>query len=227
MHRRDARDHGGVREAGGTITGEHGVGSRQAPLHGHDLLRRLAGDDVRAARGLRSGATVESGQGRSDARCREWHMAPAARLRRDDGGRRGFRRRRSRELRASTRRSAARPLRIAGRGTWLDAGRPVRATESALARASCRGITEYVPGDLTLTARAGTTLGEIARCDARARSVARAGSGRLATTERSARRSPRRRPVRFAPRSARRAISRSASSSSPARARSRAEAGAS
>jgi len=52
------------------------------------------------------------------------------------------------------------PLRIAGRGTWLDAGRPVRATETLSTR-ELSGITEYVPGDLTLTARAGTTLGEI------------------------------------------------------------------
>ena len=52
------------------------------------------------------------------------------------------------------------PLRIVGRGTWLDAGRPVRATETLSTR-ELSGITEYVPGDLTLTARAGTTLGEI------------------------------------------------------------------
>ena len=52
------------------------------------------------------------------------------------------------------------PVRVAGRGTWLDAGRPVRATEIVSTRELC-GITEYVPGDLTLTARAGTTLGEL------------------------------------------------------------------
>jgi glycolate oxidase FAD binding subunit len=51
-------------------------------------------------------------------------------------------------------------LRIAGRGTWLDAGRPVRTTETISTR-ELSGITEYVPGDLTLTARAGTTLSEI------------------------------------------------------------------
>ena len=52
------------------------------------------------------------------------------------------------------------PVRVAGRGTWLDAGRPVRATEIVSTR-ELSGITEYVPGDLTLTARAGTTLGEL------------------------------------------------------------------
>ena len=51
-------------------------------------------------------------------------------------------------------------LRIVGRGAWLDAGRPVRATET-VSTAGLVGITEYVPGDLVLTARAGTTLGDI------------------------------------------------------------------
>ena len=52
-------------------------------------------------------------------------------------------------------------LRIVGRGTWLDAGRPVPdAQPLSLERLS--GIVDYTPGDLTLTARAGTTLAEIA-----------------------------------------------------------------
>lgn len=52
------------------------------------------------------------------------------------------------------------PMRVAGRGTWLDAGRPVSATETISTR-DLAGIVAYVPDDLTLTARAGTTLGEI------------------------------------------------------------------
>lgn len=51
-------------------------------------------------------------------------------------------------------------LRIVGQGTWLDAGRPVRATETLTVREHS-GIVDYVPGDLTLTARAGTTFAEI------------------------------------------------------------------
>jgi len=51
-------------------------------------------------------------------------------------------------------------LRIAGAGTWLDAGRPVDSTEQ-LSLGAHTGISEYTPGDLTLTARAGTTLREI------------------------------------------------------------------
>src|ERR1700759_4630134 len=51
-------------------------------------------------------------------------------------------------------------LRIVGRGTWLDAGRPTRAT-ATLSTRELSGIVGYVPGDLTLTARAGTTLAEI------------------------------------------------------------------
>jgi glycolate oxidase FAD binding subunit len=50
-------------------------------------------------------------------------------------------------------------LRVFGRGAWI-AGRPVRATET-LSTARLTGISEYVPGDLVLTARAGTTLEEI------------------------------------------------------------------
>ena len=56
---------------------------------------------------------------------------------------------------------ARRRLRVRGAGTWLAAGRPVAVDES-LSLAADSGIVEYVPGDLTLTARAGTRLSEIA-----------------------------------------------------------------
>ncbi len=62
--------------------------------------------------------------------------------------------------------AAQTPLRIAGAGSWLDAGRPVTSRARLLSLASDAGITEYVPGDLTLTARAGTSLAEIARVTA-------------------------------------------------------------
>jgi len=115
------------------------------------------------------------------------------------------------------------PLRIAGRGTWLDAGRPVRATETLSTR-ELSGITEYVPGDLTLTARAGTTLGEIR--DATSKPVSGSPWIRPAPmTGHSAPPLPRRHPVRFAPCLVRRAISRWASSLSPAQEWSRAVAG--
>lgn len=52
------------------------------------------------------------------------------------------------------------PVRIAGAGSWLHAGRPV-AAETTLDLSRLSGIVEYVPGDLTLTARAGTSLAEI------------------------------------------------------------------
>lgn len=54
------------------------------------------------------------------------------------------------------------PLRIAGRSHWLSAGRPVTARET-LSLADHRGVVEYVPGDLTITLRAGTTLAELER----------------------------------------------------------------
>ena len=52
-------------------------------------------------------------------------------------------------------------LRITGRSHWLGAGRPVAATET-FSTASHAGVVDYVPGDLTITVRAGTTLAEIA-----------------------------------------------------------------
>jgi glycolate oxidase FAD binding subunit len=63
---------------------------------------------------------------------------------------------------ANARRTA---LRIVSAGRWLDAGRLVRA-DSMLSVAPLAGIVEYVPGDLTLTAGAGTTLADIARATA-------------------------------------------------------------
>jgi glycolate oxidase FAD binding subunit len=54
------------------------------------------------------------------------------------------------------------PLRIAGRSNWLDAGRPVRA-DKTLSMRDDSGVVSYVPGDLTLTVRAGTPLSEIER----------------------------------------------------------------
>lgn len=48
------------------------------------------------------------------------------------------------------------PLRVVGGGTWLNAGRPCDG--EPLRIGAYDGIVEYVPGDLTLTARAGTTL---------------------------------------------------------------------
>jgi glycolate oxidase FAD binding subunit len=52
-------------------------------------------------------------------------------------------------------------IRIEGRMTWPYGGRPVQAPRT-VSLTKMTGIVEYEPGDLTLTARAGTTLGEIA-----------------------------------------------------------------
>jgi glycolate oxidase FAD binding subunit len=59
-------------------------------------------------------------------------------------------------------RAARTSLRLAGGGHWLGAGRPCRAT-ATIDLAGDAGIVEYEPGDLTLTVRAGTSLGELAR----------------------------------------------------------------
>jgi glycolate oxidase FAD binding subunit len=57
-----------------------------------------------------------------------------------------------------------RGLRIAGAGRWAGADSPaaaVRGDADVLCLTALSGIVAYVPGDLTLTARAGTTLAEI------------------------------------------------------------------
>ncbi|HKO14699.1 MAG TPA: FAD-binding protein [Gemmatimonadaceae bacterium] len=71
------------------------------------------------------------------------------------------------DVRERVREAAAQamPLRIAGAGEWLDAGRPVRA-HAMLSTRALAGVVKYVPGDLTLTVHAGTTLGEIAHATA-------------------------------------------------------------
>jgi glycolate oxidase FAD binding subunit len=57
------------------------------------------------------------------------------------------------------------PIRLVGRGTWLGAGRPVSAV-TVLRLDGLAGIVDYTPGDLTLTARAGTSLAAIAMATA-------------------------------------------------------------
>ena len=52
-------------------------------------------------------------------------------------------------------------LRIVGRGAWLGAGGAVRPDAERIELSQVAGIREYVPGDLTLTASAGTTLAEL------------------------------------------------------------------
>ncbi|HEY2849403.1 MAG TPA: FAD-binding protein [Gemmatimonadaceae bacterium] len=52
-------------------------------------------------------------------------------------------------------------LRVAGRSTWAGRAHAVAPGAELLELSALSGIIEYVPGDLTLTARAGTTLAEI------------------------------------------------------------------
>jgi glycolate oxidase FAD binding subunit len=59
-------------------------------------------------------------------------------------------------------RASSTALRIVAAGSWLGSGRPSRATER-LELGALSGIVEYEPGDLTLTARAATSLAEIER----------------------------------------------------------------
>lgn len=62
-------------------------------------------------------------------------------------------------------RTHAATLRIVGASNWMDAGQPCTASES-LSLEPLQGVVSYEPGDLTLTARAATSLSEIARVTA-------------------------------------------------------------
>ena len=53
------------------------------------------------------------------------------------------------------------PLHILGAGSWPAAGAPIEASRT-LSLAALRGVIAYVPGDLTITAWAGTSLAELA-----------------------------------------------------------------
>ncbi len=61
--------------------------------------------------------------------------------------------------------AGATPLRLAGSDGWLNAGPPVAAARTLTVQ-QLRGIVEYVPGDLTITARAGTTMAELSHATA-------------------------------------------------------------
>ena len=58
--------------------------------------------------------------------------------------------------------AAGTPLRIVGQSRWLRAGRPVAATQT-VSLAGLNGVVDYVPNDLTITVRAGTTLADLSR----------------------------------------------------------------
>ncbi len=61
--------------------------------------------------------------------------------------------------------AARTPLRVLGNGRWRDAGRPVQAVDE-VSCATLTGVVEYVPGDLVITVRAGTTLASLSEITA-------------------------------------------------------------
>ena len=159
--------------AGGTITGEHGVGLDKLPY----MEALFTADTLDAMCGLRDvfdpERRVEPREGRAGARLSRSGTAAASV--------RGARKRdlmtsatvhrptSAVEVSAIIRECAAAgvaggmsdaALRLRGGGHWMDAGHavqaPIRSSLEAL-----RGIVAYTPGDLTITVGAATTLAEL------------------------------------------------------------------
>ncbi len=150
--------------AGGTITGEHGVGLDK--LAYMELV--FSGDSLAAMCRLRDVFDPERranpGKVVPMHSCREWGRsaapavatpAPKAPLVAQPLADETVRLRE--EIREARTRRA--PLRIVGAGTWLDAGAPVDAPRQLEVRDGA--IVEYVPGDLTMTVRAGASLADL------------------------------------------------------------------
>ena len=171
-------------DAGGTITGEHGVGLDK--LGYMELV--FSGDSLATMCRLRDvfdpQRRANPGKVVPTPSCREWNSLPArtrAAPSRPDARVAGgveapskrspedtglARREAAPPVHANTvrirdalndTRSAGEGVRIVGAGTWLDAGRPVRASRT-LSLAGDDAVVDYVPGDLTITARAGISL---------------------------------------------------------------------
>ena len=165
-------------DAGGTITGEHGVGLDK--LGYMDLV--FSGDSLATMCRLRDVFDPERranpGKVVPTPSCREWTAVP--RSVRDPGGVDAPSKRAPADTGLAPRqaappvnagtsqvrdavleaRDAGEGLRIVGAGTWLDAGRPVTTTRT-FALAGDDAVVDYVPGDLTITARAGITLASL------------------------------------------------------------------
>ena len=150
-------------DAGGTITGEHGVGLDKLEYMALIFSPESLAAHVRAARRVRSGAARESGQGRAGALVPRVACAPSS----TRATVTGMRVRASTSQRRDAVRDAARRARAAAHRRRAAPGSTPAArcddADAALARAATTRSSSTSPGDLTLTARAGTTLAEIAR----------------------------------------------------------------
>ena len=189
-------------DAGGTITGEHGIGLDKLRVHAADLLAGVARGAVRAARRVRSRSVARiPGKVVPVHSCREWMARVSTAAVQERVRASGATRARDRSAPRRDDRGSS-PAALARR-------RPAGARRrAALARRRPTRSWSTSPGDLTLTARAGATL---ARDRARRRAPSGSGSRsiRLARSRRHARRDrslppP---PVRSRTRSARRATS--------------------
>ena len=178
-------------EAGGSITGEHGVGADKKRLHAADVLRRRSRRDAAGPRRGRSAAPVQSRQGAADAASvRRGARARTARIRSrrpawpnaSDVNSRiayGLARRRIVST-AKCRRTSPSPIRprplptrsrtrlaerlptvIRGGGTKLSWGRPPATVDLVVSTSRLTRLIAHRHGDLTATVQAGMTLRDL------------------------------------------------------------------
>ena len=132
--------------AGGTITGEHGVGLDKLPYMDRLFSPDDAGCDVRAARRVRSGSPREPGQGGADAQLPRMARRAARRGHAPhDWSRRSSRRAEAVAARVREARVTRTTLRIVGGGHWLDAGRPCHRDRLARRSTGCTGSRNTSP----------------------------------------------------------------------------------
>ena len=193
--------------AGGTITGEHGVGLDKLRLHAALFDGRSLAAMCAAARRVRSGAPRESAA--RSCRCTPAAngIRPAARARGMTSDGRAppataLRSRRTTCDRAlqTTAAAAGACCRIAGARHLAGRGAPGAGRRGALSLRHRAASSTTCPATSRSPRCAGTTLAESSQATARARAVARARSGRRSRRARSARRSPRRPSGPLAPR---------------------------
>jgi FAD/FMN-containing dehydrogenase len=153
-------------DAGGCLTGEHGVGIEKRDLMLHQFTETDLNQQMRVRAAFDPEMAPQSVQG-LPARWQERLPTgqPELRCRRQDSSMSALDIQYPESEEEIARLvveagKASRPIEVRGGGTRLDLGRPVQSA-SVLSVARLSGITNYDPSELVMAARAGTPLAEI------------------------------------------------------------------